>query len=83
MARPPTLDARDVERGLRNLGFRFKHQRSSHRYWEGYIEGVRRVVTVDANDAPFHAGSRTLKSMIRPSGVARKVFYRAAGKPLR
>ena len=46
------------------------------------MDEIRRVVTVDANDAPFQARSRSLKSIIRHSGIPKRDFYAAAGKPL-
>lgn len=82
MARPPTLEVQDVRRVLTAHDFEHKRTRGSHEQWEGYVDGIRRVVTVDANDAPFQARSRSLKSIIRHSGIPKRDFYAAAGKPL-
>lgn len=82
MALPPTLEVPDVRRALAGYGFEHKRTRGSHEQWEGYVDGIRRVVTVDANDAPFQARSRSLKSIIRHSGIPERNFYAAAGKPL-
>lgn len=82
MPRPPTLDVDDVIRALRRLGFTYKRTTGSHQTWEGYIDGVRRLVQVDANDAPFTSRNRSLASMIRQSGVPKRAFYEAAGKPI-
>ena len=78
MPRPPTLSVADVERALVAYGFEHKRTKGSHAHWEGYVNGERRVVTVDANDAPFTSRSRTLSSMIRQSGIEKKAFYEAA-----
>ncbi len=46
--RYPPLDRHQVEAILRKLGFVVKRQAgTSHAQWEGYIDGRRRIVTVD------------------------------------
>lgn len=79
MPKPPVLDVEDVRRALVAHGFVHKRTRGSHEQWEGYVGGLRRVVTVDANDAPFHGRSRSLQSVIRHSGIPKRD---AAGKPI-
>ena len=84
MPRPPVLDVSDIERALEAYGFTLKRTKGSHCHWEGKKpDGTRTLVTVDANDAPFSARSRSLKSIIRHSGIPKADFYEAAGKPLR
>jgi predicted RNA binding protein YcfA (HicA-like mRNA interferase family) len=82
VGRAPALEVQDVRRALTACGFEHKRTRGSHEQWEGHVDGIRRVVTVDANDAPFLARSRSLKSIIRHSGIPKRDFYAAAGKPL-
>lgn len=86
MAHPPTLEVNDVIRALRAFAFAWKRTDGSHQQWEGrrggLPDGERTVVTVDANDAPFTRRSRSLKSIIRHSGIPKVDFYAAAGKPI-
>jgi len=39
------------------------------------VNGERRIVTLDVNDAPFTSKSRILHSMIRQSGMTKREFY--------
>jgi predicted RNA binding protein YcfA (HicA-like mRNA interferase family) len=73
--RPPTQSASDVRGLLRRAGFTHKRTTGSHEQWEGYVDGLRRVVTLDVNDEPFTAKSLSLKSMIRQSGLGKKRWY--------
>lgn len=83
MPRPPELDVFDVRRALGAHGFTWKRTTGAHEQFEGHKpDGTRTVVTVDANDAPFHGRSKTLKSIIKHSGIPKRDFYAAAGKPL-
>ena len=71
------LTTAQVEKILTNAGFVFKRSRGSHFYWEGYIKGKRRIVTVDklkSGDVYSPRGER-LKCMIRQSGMTKKEFY--------
>jgi predicted RNA binding protein YcfA (HicA-like mRNA interferase family) len=44
----PLLDQEQVENILKALNFSIKRQRgTSHCQWEGYTEGIRKIVTVD------------------------------------
>lgn len=82
MARPATLGVADVLKALRAYDFAHKKTTGAHEQWEGYVDDVRRIVTVDANEAPFTSRSRILRSMIRQSGIGKRDFYEAAGKPI-
>lgn len=73
----PPLDREQVERILKNAGFReVRQQGSSHAQWEGNKGGKRRIVTVD-----HHGGKKTkygsylLGKMIEQSGMSKKEFY--------
>jgi predicted RNA binding protein YcfA (HicA-like mRNA interferase family) len=57
---------------LKKYNFYFKRQVASHQQWEGIVEGKRRLVGVDVN---YQEYSRDLlASMIRQSGIPKKVF---------
>ncbi len=71
----PTLSARDVRNLLTRAGFYLKRTRGSHEQWEGYVDGVRRLVTVDANSEPFTPRNPITKSMIRQSGLGKPRWY--------
>lgn len=44
------MKVRDFVRILEANGFTFKRQSASHRHYEGFIDGKRRMVTVDGTD---------------------------------
>jgi len=71
----PTLSVADVRAILRAAGFELKRTRGSHEQWEGRVDGVRRLVTLDVAAGPFTRKSRVLASMIRQSGLGRRGFY--------
>ena len=73
------LEARDVERALKNLGFKYRNSEGSHDNWVPADSAVRfRKVTVDKPKAPF--GDFLMQSMARQAGVTLKEFYAAADK---
>lgn len=50
---------------------------TSHAQWEGYIDGRRRIVTVDhLKSAKEKYGRALLKKMIEQFGLSKKEFYR-------
>ena len=53
-------------------GFKFVSQKGSHRQFKGVVKGRKRRVTVLADRKSFHP--KTLKSMIRQSGLREEVF---------
>lgn len=70
------LQAREVERILRNLGFEYRDSRGSHDYWIPRDPTAPfRKVTVDKPYAPF--GPFLVKSMARQAGVSVEAFYAA------
>jgi hypothetical protein len=79
---PPTLDLDDVRRALGKNGFASVRDDHPHEFWEGATDGKRRIVQIDRNDAPYGPRSQALAAIIRTSGIARRLFYWAANKPL-
>lgn len=73
----PPLDQFQVEKILKKAGFVKKRQKgTSHAHWEVYIDGKRRIVTVDfLGGKKSKYGHTLLKSMIRQSGMKKKKFY--------
>lgn len=76
----PPLDQDQVETVLKALNFSPKNTVGSHTQWEGYTNGIRRIVTV------AHLGSRKekyshdlLKKMIQQSGLSKNEFYSYLG----
>ena len=53
-------------------GFKFVSQKGSHRQFKGVVKGRKRRVTVLADRKSFHP--KTLKSMIRQSGLREEEF---------
>lgn len=72
----PPLNKSQVESILKKLGFAPKNSSGSHTQWEGYVNGQRRIVTVDSYSTknPTY-GKRILKFMINQSGLTEKEFY--------
>ena len=66
------LSSKDVEKILIKHGFIFVSQKGSHRHYKGVIKGRKMRVTVLADRKRFHP--KTLKSMIRQSGLNEEVF---------
>jgi predicted RNA binding protein YcfA (HicA-like mRNA interferase family) len=75
MPRYPKLSSKDVERILVKNGFIFVSQKGSHKQFKGIVNGQMRRVTVLANRERFHP--KTLKSMIRQSGLPEAEFFEA------
>lgn len=73
----PLLDQEQVENILKALNFSIKRQRgTSHCQWEGYTEGVRKIVTVDHLKSRKEKYSHKLLSkMIQQSGLSKEDFY--------
>lgn len=49
-------------------------QKSTHRHYEGFVKGERRLVTADFNHAGEDIMRHNLASMIRQSGLPKKLF---------
>lgn len=69
----PPLTPRDVLEILKANGFVYKDTVGSHEHYEGFINGLRRKVTVDLAIDDF--GKDLMQSMIRQSGLSRDDFY--------
>ena len=67
------LSSKDVEKILIKHGFKFVSQKGSHRQFKGVVKGRKRRVTVLADRKSFHP--KTLKSMIRQSGLTEEEFF--------
>lgn len=64
---------RDIVRILKKHGFALDRQQGSHRQYEGFVDGKRRIVTVagkDGDDVP----PGTLSSIGNQSGLPRRSF---------
>ena len=66
------LSSKDVEKILTKHGFKFVSRKGSHKHYKGVVKGQKRRVTVPADRKSFHP--KTLKSMIRQSGLREEVF---------
>jgi predicted RNA binding protein YcfA (HicA-like mRNA interferase family) len=72
----PPLTPTEVEDILRKAGFSLKRTASSHNQWEGYINGKRRLVSVDQLSRRSETfGKRLLRDMIWQSGMTKDKFY--------
>lgn len=67
------MNVRDVIRVLTDSGFRQIRQRGSHRQFEGFVNGRRRLVTVAGKES-VHVKAGTLASIRQQSGLPRKLF---------
>ena len=67
------LSSKDVEKILRKNGFELVSQKGSHKQFKGVVNGRKRRVTVLAGRKNFHP--KTLKSMIRQSGLTEEEFF--------
>jgi len=64
---------RDLIRTLEDHGFELARQRGSHRTYKGFVEGsIRVVVACHREGDDIRPG--TLSSMIRQSGLSKKLF---------
>ena len=59
---------------LEENGFRLDRQRGSHRVYKGEIGGVMRVVVVAPHRESDDVKPGTLASMIRKSGLPKRLF---------
>jgi predicted RNA binding protein YcfA (HicA-like mRNA interferase family) len=72
----PLLDQDQVETILKSLKFYSKRKEGSHAQWEGYTNGVRRIVTVDDLKSRREKYSHDLlRKMIQQSGLSKNQFY--------
>ncbi len=62
--------SKEIERFLKSKGFKLARQKGSHQQFVGYVEGVKKRVTVMANQKYFTP--KTMKSMIEQSGLDKK-----------
>lgn len=67
------MKVRDVVGVLTDNGFRQVRQNGSHRQFEGFVDGRRRLVTVAGKESvDLKAG--TLAAIRQQSGLPRKLF---------
>lgn len=79
MPKDPPLEASDIKRGLKALGFTLRPQKStSHTQWVGQVKGKFRKVTVDEHHAPF--SQDLIKAMARQAGISSKQLYEVCSK---
>ncbi len=72
---PKTLwSSKDVESFLKSRGFKLTRQKGSHKQFVGYVGGVKRRVTVIANQKYFTP--KTMKSMIEQSGLSKEEWIK-------
>lgn len=71
------LEAREVHKILKHLGFTLRSQKGSHEQWVKLGPPFRKV-TVDCPKAPF--SPFLIESMARQAGVSVVDFYAALGK---
>ena len=72
------MKVQDAIRILESQGFRLKRQTGSHRQFEGYVDGQRRLVTV-AGKLSDEISKGTRSSIRRQSGLPRATFRRGHG----
>jgi predicted RNA binding protein YcfA (HicA-like mRNA interferase family) len=65
---------REFVRILVDHGFELDRQESTHKQYKGVVEGVTRLVTVDCAHLGEDITRRNLASMIRQSGLPKKLF---------
>ncbi len=68
------LKVRDIRKVLKAHNFTKKSQEGSHEQWEGYVNGLRRMVTVP--DYQEIGDKDLIKSIIDQSGLSRDLFYK-------
>ena len=67
------MKVRDVIRVLTDKGFRLVRRKGSHRQFEGFVDGERRLVTVAGKEGDdVKAG--TLAAIRQQSGLPRRLF---------
>jgi predicted RNA binding protein YcfA (HicA-like mRNA interferase family) len=65
---------RDLIRILEDHGFELARQRGSHRTYRGEVDGRLRIVVVACHRESDEIKPGTLSSMIRQSGLPKKLF---------
>jgi predicted RNA binding protein YcfA (HicA-like mRNA interferase family) len=65
---------RDFVAILTGHGFECIRTKGSHRQYQGFVDGQRKLVTVDYSQAGEDIRTKNLKSMIRQSGLPRSLF---------
>jgi predicted RNA binding protein YcfA (HicA-like mRNA interferase family) len=65
---------RDVENRLLDHGFALIRQQGSHRHYQGYVDGRRRIVTLAYHSRNEDVLPKTLASIIRQSGLPKRLF---------
>ncbi len=69
-----TLKFRDIEKLLSNNGFELIRQQGSHRHMQGFVDGQRRIVTLAYHSRNEDVLPKTLGSIIRLSGLPKRLF---------
>jgi predicted RNA binding protein YcfA (HicA-like mRNA interferase family) len=59
---------------LETHGFVLERSRGSHKHYVGYVKGQRKLVTADFSQLGEDILPRNLQSMIRQSGLPKKLF---------
>lgn len=72
------LTPSEFERVLKDLNFQPKRTTGDHSQWEGYIEGQRRIVTVQQIKGTFSV--ERMKTMIFNMGLTANEFYKVNPK---
>lgn len=67
------MKVRDVIRVLTDNDFHLDRQSGSHRQFEGFVDGQRRLVTVAGKEGA-HVKAGTLASIRQQSGLPRRLF---------
>jgi len=74
------LNHKDAVRALKQLGFKkYPSKATSHEQWKKFFPGQNpgmRKVTLDKHNSPYCKS--LLSSIIKQSGVSKKVFLKAA-----
>jgi predicted RNA binding protein YcfA (HicA-like mRNA interferase family) len=65
---------RDLIRTLEDHGFELAQRRGSHRTYKGQVDGQPRIVVVACHRESDDIKPGTLSSMIRQSGLPKKLF---------
>jgi predicted RNA binding protein YcfA (HicA-like mRNA interferase family) len=65
---------RELIRILEDHGFELARQRGSHRTYKGEVGGQVRIVVVACHNESHDVKPGTLSSMIRQSGLPKKLF---------
>lgn len=71
----PPLDRSQVEFILGSAQFKPIRTKGSHTHWEGAVDGIRRLVTVDHLGSKKEKYGPLLGKMITQSGLTKKKFY--------